>query len=101
MTAVGKLPSKIDMSALSALLAIRSYSEAHADAPLGEIVEALGRSDADMSAINFSVGMALHLGLGSLPVANPPEFFRVALHEWVVDQLPWWLRLPPYGRRRP
>lgn len=65
------------------------------------MVEALGRLDADMSAINFSVGMALHLGLGSLPVANPPEFFRVALHEWVVDQLPWWLRLPPYGRRRP
>ncbi len=100
MTSPAKLPATIDMSALSALLAIRSYSETHIDAPLDEVVEALGRSDADMSAVNFSVGIALHLGLGSLPFANPSEFFRVTLHEWVVDQLPWWLRLFPYGRER-
>ncbi|MBD5656807.1 MAG: DUF3883 domain-containing protein [Candidatus Eremiobacteraeota bacterium] len=100
MSGAAKLPATIDMSALSALLAIRAYSETHADAPLEEVIEALGRSDTDMSAINFSIGAALHVGLGSLPVANPADFFRVVLHEWIVDQLPWWLRLFPYGRER-
>ncbi len=100
MRDAARLPVTIDMSALSALLAIRLYLEVHEDAPLDEVVEALGRSDAGMSAINFSIGAALHQNLGRLPVADPPEFFRVALHEWIVDQLPWWLKLFPHGRQR-
>lgn len=88
------------MSAFSALHAIRTYQKAHPEAQIGEVIEALRRSDADMSAIDFGGAVALHNALELPALESPASFFRATLSAWIEHTRPWWLRLFPFGRKR-
>lgn len=100
MTSASKSALELSMSALSALYAIRTYGLTHPEATLGETIESLRRSDADMSAVDFGGAVAFHNAL-DLPTPDAPAgFFRATLTAWINHAEPWWLRLFPYGRER-
>lgn len=89
------------MSAFVALIGLRRYLHDHPETPIEEAVVSLQRSDADLSAADFTGALRLHDQLArDVDFSNPTVGLRVGLGILIETHRPWWCRFFPHGRQR-
>lgn len=92
------LEEQLSMSSVAALAAIRGMLDRYPDANALDAAKALRTQSADLAAVDFDNGLALHEALPQLDISTGDEFYRELLDAMVSLREPGWLSLVPLGR---